>query len=129
MNSAIKAAILVRFFSSCFFVVLIFIIDPSLVFSALLGVSACFIPEGYQGWKLSNTESVYEPSKWLGLAYQSIISKWLMTAMIFGIAFSSSVQWNYIIVFIGYLFVHVFGLLTPILFRNKISKGKRKNVS
>ncbi len=129
MNSSIKASILVRLVSGCIFVVLILIISPSVVFSALVGVMACFIPETYQGWKLSKTEKIYDPSKWLGLAYQSIISKWIMTAMIFALAFSSSIEWNYIILFIGYLFVHVFGLLTPILFKSKILKGKRKNVS
>jgi len=124
MISSIKTSILVRFVSSCIFVVLILMINQSAVFSALVGVVACFVPESYLGWKLSKTEKVYDASRWLGLTYQSIISKWIMTAMIFAISFSSSFQWNYEILFIGFIVVNIAGLLTPVLL-----KGKRKNVS
>jgi len=123
MNKSIKAALLVRLLVSCVFIVCIYAFFRGAVFSAVVGAVSCLIPEAYQGWKISKTEKEFEPSKWLRLAYQSMISKWLMTAMIFAISFSSSFQWDYKILFAGYLIVSISGLLTPIFI------GKSKNVS
>lgn len=119
MNKNIKASILARLLASCLFVIFIYLFHQVAVFSAFVGVLACLIPESYQGWKVSKTENEFEPGKWLRLAYQSMISKWLMTAVIFVMAFSSSLQWDYKILFIGYLVVNVSGLLTPILIGKK----------
>lgn len=119
MNSNIKASILVRFVVGCLFLVLIYMFQPMSVFSAFIGFMASFIPEAYQGWKISKTEGEYEPNKWLRLTYQSMISKWLMTAMIFALSFSSDIEWDYKILFAGYLLVSISGLLTPIF------KGKK----
>ena len=124
MTDAIKTSIGVRFVASCLFIVFIFVFQKAAILSAIVGVIACFVPESYQAWKISKTEKVYEPNMWLRLAYQSMITKWIMTAMIFAISFSSGIKWDYKILFIGYVLVNVFGLLTPILL-----KGKRKNVS
>lgn len=104
---------------SCLFVGFIYISQQTAVFSAFVGVVACLIPESYQGWKVSKADKVFEPNMWLRLTYQSMISKWLMTAMIFAISFSSDFEWDYKILFIGYLIVNVFGLLTPILIKGK----------
>lgn len=89
------------------------------MFSAFVGVIACFIPETYQGWKISQSVTELEPHRWLRLAHQSMISKWLMTAMIFALSFSSETEWDYEILFTGYLLVSIFGLLTPILIKSK----------
>jgi len=119
MNSNIKTSMMVRFVVGCVFVVLIYVFQQASVFSAFIGFMACFIPESYQGWKISKTGGVYEPNMWLRLAYQSMITKWLMTAMIFAVSFSTEIQWDYVILFIGYVIVNVFGLLTPILIKGK----------
>lgn len=119
MNRNIKAAILARLLVSCLFVVFIYLFYQMSVFSAFVGVLACLIPESYQGWKVFNAEKEFEPNTWLRLAYQSMIGKWLMTAMIFAISFSSDFKWDYKILFAGYLFVSIFGLLTPILIKGK----------
>jgi len=110
---------MVRFVVGCVFLVLIYLLRQDAVFSAFIGVMACFIPETYQGWKISKTGKVYEPNQWLRLAYQSMITKWLMTAMIFAVSFSSEIEWDYMILFIGFLLVSIFGLLTPILIKGK----------
>jgi len=110
---------MVRFVVGCVFLVFIYMFQENAVFSAFIGVMACFVPETYQGWKISKTGDVYEPNQWLRLAYQSMITKWLMTAMIFAFSFSSETEWNYKILFIGYLLVSIFGLLTPILIKGK----------
>lgn len=128
MNSNIKASIVLRFVAGCLFVVLVYYLQQHglqqhAVCSAFIGVLACFIPEAYQAWKISKSEKEYEPNAWLRLAYQSMISKWLMTAMIFAISFSSSVAWDYKILFAGYIFVNISGVLTAILI-----KGKNNNV-
>jgi len=119
MNKSIKASILARLLVGCVFVVCVYVFLQMSVFSAFVGVLASLIPESYQGWRLSKSEKEFEPSKWLRLTYQSMISKWLMTAMIFAISFSSSVQWDYMILFVGYLVVSISGLLTPILIGKK----------
>ncbi len=108
---------LVRFIASCLYVVFVYLLQESAILSSLVGVIACFVPESFQAWKVSKIENIYDPTKWLRLTYQSVISKWLMTAMIFAISFSSATVWDYRILFIGYLFVSISGLLTPILIK------------
>lgn len=119
MNSKIKTTVLVRSLTAALYVLIVYIVQAEAIFSSFVGVLACVVPESYQGWKLSKTEKEYEPSKWLRLVYQAMIAKWIMTAMILAISFSSSFQWNYKILFIGYLVVSVSGLLTPIFFKGK----------
>ncbi len=119
MDKSIKASILTRLFVSFAFVIFIYLFRQVSVFSAFVGVLACLIPESYQGWKVSKAKKIFEPNAWLRVAYQSMLTKWLMTAMIFAISFSSDVQWDYTILFTGYLLVNIFGLLAPILFKGK----------
>lgn len=108
-----------RFIVSCGYLIFVGVYFNASVLSAFVGVLANLVPEIYQGWKLSGTEKEFNPSTWLRLVYQSMISKWLMTGIIFAVSFSSSIQWDYKILFIGYLLVHLSGLLTPILTKGK----------
>ncbi|MBL7004279.1 MAG: ATP synthase subunit I [Gammaproteobacteria bacterium] len=119
MNKNIIQALIARLIVATFYVLYFIFVNAELVFSALVGVLACLVPEVYQGMKLSKSVPELEPSKWLRLAYQAMFGKWLMSIIILAIAFSSSVEWNYFILFSGYFLVNVSGLLAPILNKGK----------
>lgn len=119
MNQGIKSVLLARVVATLLSLVIVSVIDFEMLFSVFVGSLACLVPETYQAWRLNKTESEFEPAKWLRMVYQAVISKWLMTVMIFVICFSSKVEWNFVALFSGYALVSVSGLLTPVFIKGK----------
>jgi F0F1-type ATP synthase assembly protein I len=85
------------------------------VFSAFTGCLASLIPGTYFAFKMLRQVDNNNAEQWLGYAYRSDIAKWLMTGIIFTLAFTSTYQWDPIILFVGYLLMQMSGMFVPLI--------------
>ena len=92
--------------------------DRAALFSALVGCLAALIPKTYFGIRtIKATESDKNAAQWLSYAYRSEIGKWVMMAMIFGLAFTSGYPWDPIVLFAGFVLIQISGLFAPLVTR------------
>ncbi|MCP4490159.1 MAG: hypothetical protein GY820_23010 [Gammaproteobacteria bacterium] len=92
------------------------------VFSAVTGCLAALIPNGYFYWRISKQRENDNAQQWLGYAYRSEFGKWLMTGMIFMLAFTSDHLWDPIILFAGYALIQVSSWFVPFIIKGSYSK-------
>ena len=89
----------------------------NVTFSAIVGCLASLIPNGYFYFRMSRQAENDNAQQWLGYAYRSEIGKWLMTGMIFVLAFSSSHSWDPIVLFAGYGLIHLSSWFVPFVIK------------
>lgn len=97
------------------FLLVIHVLRIGDLFSALVGCLASLIPATYQGVKMVLNKEHDDAQQWLGFAYRVDLVKWLMTGMIFILAFTSQYTWDPATLFIGYLLVQMSGILIPLV--------------
>ena len=73
------------------------------VFSALTGCLIGLIPQIHFSFRMYRQAANDDAANWLGHAYRAALGKWLMTGLMFFIAFISDRSWNPVVLFIGYL--------------------------
>jgi F0F1-type ATP synthase assembly protein I len=97
------------------YVALVWLLGLGDSFSALTGCLASLIPGTYFAFKMLRQVDNDNAGQWLGYAYRSDIAKWLMTGVIFTLAFTSAYQWDPVILFVGYLLMQVSGMFVPLI--------------
>ncbi len=76
-------------------------------FSALTGCLIGLVPQLYFGFRMYRQADNNDAANWLGHAYRASFGKWLMTGLMFFIAFASDYSWDAVVLFIGYLLMQV----------------------
>jgi F0F1-type ATP synthase assembly protein I len=84
-------------------------------FSGVTGCLASLLPTIYYSIRMMRQVDSYSAEQWLAYAYRSNVVKWMMMAMIFALAFTSSYQWDPVILFSGYLLMQVSGMFLPLI--------------
>ncbi len=84
-------------------------------FSALTGCLASLIPGTYFAVKMLRQNVNVSAQQWLGHAYRLDVAKWIMTGIIFALAFTSAYQWDPVILFVGYLLMQMSGMFVPLI--------------
>jgi F0F1-type ATP synthase assembly protein I len=98
-----------------FYMAVLWLFELGDIFSALTGCLASLIPGAYFAVKMLRQVDNNNAEQWLGYAYRSDIAKWLMTGIIFALAFTSTYQWDPVILFVGYLLMQVSGMFVPLI--------------
>jgi len=87
------------------------------VYSATVGCMAGLLPNAYFFFRMSRQTESSNAEQWLGYAYRSEIGKWLMTGMIFSLAFTSNHSWDPIVLFTGYALVQISSWFVPFVIK------------
>ncbi len=98
-----------------FYMAVLWLFELGDIFSAFTGCLASLIPGAYFAVKMLRQVDNNNAEQWLGYAYRSDIAKWLMTGIIFALAFTSTYQWDPVILFVGYLLMQVSGMFVPLI--------------
>ena len=98
-----------------FYTAFVWLLDLGDTFSAFTGCLASLIPGTYFAVKMLRQDPDISAQQWLGHAYRSDIAKWIMTGIIFALAFTSAYQWDPVILFVGYLLMQVSGMFVPLI--------------
>ena len=83
--------------------------DKTVLFSALVGCMAALIPNTYFSIRMAQAAENNNAVQWLGYAYRSEIGKWLMTGMIFILAFNTDNDWDPGYLFAGFVLILLTG--------------------
>lgn len=89
--------------------------NNALILSALVGCMAALIPNTYFYMRVGKQAENNNAEQWLSYAYRSEIGKWLMTGMIFLLAFTSKHSWDPIVLFAGYVLIQVSSWFVPFI--------------
>ena len=91
--------------------------NENVMLSALVGCMACLVPNTYQGIRMLKLTENDNAVQWLGFAYRSELVKWLMTGMIFLLAFTANYPWDPIVLFAGYIFLQISSWFVPLVLK------------
>ena len=91
--------------------------DDNAMLSALVGCIAYLVPNTYQSMRMLMQTENDNAVQWLGYAYRSEFVKWLMTGMIFLLAFTVNYPWDPIILFAGYIFMQISSWFVPLVLK------------
>jgi ATP synthase protein I len=95
------------------------------IISALVGCLISLLPSAYFGQRLLRQANNYDPMLWLRSAYRFEIGKWVLAALLFALAFSSAYAWDPIVLFVGYLFTQMSGLVSPYFVKGTVGNNGR----
>jgi len=95
------------------FLVLVYLLQLGDMVSALSGCLASLLPSIYFSIRMLRQANNNNAAAWLGYAYRADIGKWLLAGIIFALMFTSSYQWDPLILFVGYLLVQLSGMFVP----------------
>jgi F0F1-type ATP synthase assembly protein I len=91
--------------------------NDSVMLSALVGSIACLLPNTYQSIRILKQTKNNNAPQWLGYAYRSEFVKWLMTGMIFMLAFTANYEWDPLILFAGFVLMQMSSWFVPFIIK------------
>jgi F0F1-type ATP synthase assembly protein I len=117
MKNQFLQPLIVQFAVSGIYTFGVVIWNDNVMLSALVGCMACLVPNTYLSIRMLKQIDNNNPVQWLGYAYRSEFVKWLMTGMIFMLAFSANYEWDPIVLFAGYILIHITSWFVPLVFK------------
>ena len=117
MNNQIFKALIIQYTFGAVYLLGTGLWDTTLMLSALVGCIAGLIPNTYFFMKMSRQPENNDAAQWLGYAYRSEFGKWLMTGMIFLLAFTSDHSWDPVVLFAGYILILLSSWFVPFLIK------------
>lgn len=115
MRAHVQVQLISQLVVMLLYTTLVWLLDLGDAFSALTGCLASLIPGTYFAVKMLRQDINVSAQQWLGQAYRSDIAKWVMTGIIFVLAFTSAYQWDPVILFVGYLLMQMSGMFAPLI--------------
>lgn len=97
------------------YLLLVFILGLGSEVSALTGCLLSLLPNIYFYLRMLRQAENENAAQWLGYAYRSDVSKWILAVSLFALLFSIDYAWDPIILFVGYLLVQMSGLFLPFI--------------
>jgi len=117
MKYQIYATLIIQYIVGTIYLVGVVIWDDSVMLSALVGCIACLAPNTYHGIRMLKQTENNNAVQWLGYIYRSEFVKWLMTGMIFVLAFTADYQWDPMILFAGYILLQLSSWFVPLVLK------------
>ncbi len=113
LKKQIRLLVSVELMISLVYLSFVYLLRLGDLFSALTGCLASLIPGFYFAIKIWRQADNNDPQSWISHAYRADFGKWLMTGVIFFLAFTSGYIWDPLIFFVGYLLVQMSGMFVP----------------
>jgi len=117
MKNQILQTLLVQYALGGVFVLGVVIWNDSVMLSALVGCLACLVPNSYHSFRMLRQIKSENAVQWLAHAYRSELVKWLMTGMVFVLAFTANYQWDPIVLFAGYILTLIPSWFVPLVIK------------
>jgi F0F1-type ATP synthase assembly protein I len=117
MKNQILQTLILQYALGGIYVFGVVIWNDSVMLSALTGCIACLLPNTYHSIRILRQTENNTAVQWLGFAYRSEFVKWLMTGMIFLLAFTSNYQWDPMILFAGYILLQLSSWFIPLVLK------------
>ena len=117
MKNQILQTLILQYALGGIYVFGVVIWNDSVMLSALTGCIACLLPNTYHSIRILRQTENNNAVQWLGFAYRSEFAKWLMTGMIFLLAFTTNYQWDPMILFAGYILLQLSSWFVPLVFK------------
>ncbi len=118
MKNQILKPLIAQFALGGIYVFGVVIWNDSVMLSALVGCMACLIPSSYYSIRMLKQTKNDNALQWLGYAYRSEFVKWVLTGIIFVLAFTSNYQWDPIVLFAGYIIIQISSWFVPFIIKN-----------
>ena len=115
MKTQVQHLLIIQLLVMLGYLVAVYVLRPGSLLSGLTGCLASLIPSFYLSFRMLRRNHVDDAAEWLGHAYRSDIGKWLMSAMIFALAFTSGYSWDPVILFVGFLLVQMSAMFLPLI--------------
>jgi len=117
MKKQIYATLIIQYILGMIYLIGVVIWDDSVMLSALVGCMACLAPNSYHSIRMLKQTNNNSAVQWLGYAYRSEFVKWLMTGIIFLLAFTANYQWDPIILFAGFCLIQISSWFIPVIIK------------
>jgi F0F1-type ATP synthase assembly protein I len=117
MKNQFLQPLIVQYAVSGIYVFGVVIWNDNVMLSAITGCIACLVPNTYQSIRMLKQANNNNAVEWLAYAYRSEIVKWLMTGMIFVLAFTADYRWDPIVLFAGYILIHITSWFIPLVLK------------
>jgi F0F1-type ATP synthase assembly protein I len=117
MKNQIFKTLIAQYLLGGIYAIGILIWDDSVVLSALVGCIACLVPNTYHNIRMLKQTENDNAVQWLGYAYRSEFVKWMLTGMIFVLAFTANYQWDPIVLFAGYILIQLSSWFVPLVLK------------
>ena len=117
MKSQIIKALVFQYILGGIYLLMAALWDSSGAFSAMVGCAAGLVPGTWFGVRMLRSRDNDDASQWLGFAYRSEVGKWILTGVIFMLAFSSGYDWHFEFLFIGFVWVLLSGGLASLVIK------------
>ena len=118
MKNQSDATVIIQYILGTIYLIGVVIWDDSVMLSALVGCIACLVPNTYQSMRMLKQTENNNAMQWLGYAYRSEFVKWVLTGIIFVLAFTSNYQWDPIVLFAGYIIIQISSWFVPFIIKN-----------
>ena len=115
MKNQIYTTLIIQYILGIIYLFGVVIWDDSVMLSALTGCMACLAPNTYQSMRMLRHTENNNAMQWLGYAYWSEFVKWVMTGMIFLLAFTANYEWDPIVLFAGFCLLQISSWFGPLI--------------
>ena len=117
MKNQIYKTLIAQYLLGAIYLIGIVIWDDNVMLSALVGCMACLVPNTYQSIRILRQTENDNAVQWLGYAYRSELVKWLMTGIIFVLAFTANYPWDPIVLFAGFILMQISSWFVPLVLK------------
>ena len=117
MKNQIFKTLIAQYLLGGIYLIGVLIWNDSVILSALVGCMACLVPNSYHSIRMLKQTKNNNALQWLGYAYRSEFVKWLMTGMIFVLAFTADYNWDPIVLFAGYILIQLSSWFIPFVLK------------
>ncbi len=115
MKNQIYTTLIIQYILGIIYLFGVVIWDDSVMLSALTGCMASLAPNTYHSIRMLRQVDNNSAAQWLGYAYRVEFVKWLMTGMIFLLAFTSGYSWDPIVLFAGFCLIQMSSWFIPLI--------------
>jgi ATP synthase protein I len=117
LKDQVRKTLIVQYIFGAFFILGAGLLERSVMLSAIVGCLAGLVPNTYFCFKMSRQSKNDDAIQWLGYAYRAEFGKWLMTGMIFVLAFTSGHSWQPVVLFAGYCLILISSWFVPFMIK------------
>jgi F0F1-type ATP synthase assembly protein I len=115
MKNQIFRTLIIQYILGTIYLIGLVIWNDTVMLSGLVGCIAGLVPNTYQSVRMTKQTENNNAVQWLGYAYRSELVKWLMTGIIFLLAFTSNYPWDPIVLFAGFCLIQMSSWFVPLI--------------
>ena len=117
MKNQIYVTLIIQYILGTIYLIGVVIWDDSVMLSAIVGCIASLVPNSYHSMRMLKQTENNNAMQWLGYVYRSEFVKWVMTGIIFLLAFTANYEWDPIVLFAGFCLIQISSWFIPLIIK------------